>query len=178
MNEINPPMTPPLISARLIDVYKYDGAERILFDLLLERSTEDDPYVNISHRKMPTWINHCNFVASKPYWKWYLIEAVSWDNLEKHIELEPGSVNYATAIIGTCYITRRNEIGIVLLSHYRGTGFGVKAVNELIRKHKPLKEIPGIRSGRFIANINPTNEKSIWLFTKIGFTHLSETYVL
>lgn len=166
-----------LISVQLKDVYSLEWevnyAPRILFDLLLER----DPNINVSHKKMPTWLDHCNFFASKPYRKWYLIEGVSWDT-EKHVELEPGSAGYATAIVGACYLTRMNEIGVFLFKQYRGKGFGTKAVYLLTTKHKPLKAISGKRSGRYLAHINPANEKSIALFSKIGFTHLSDTYVL
>ena len=158
---------------RLVDVYKHDDSLKILFDLMLER----DPSVNISHKKMPTWREHVNFFESKPYRKWFLIEGVSWDTAKK-IELEPGSVNYATAIVGACYLTRMNEVGVFIFSQYRGNGYGVDALNKLITKFKPLPEKPGVRLGRFIAHINPANEKSIALFTKIGFSHQANTYVL
>ena len=179
MNEPNPPITQTdiLRSVILVDVYKHEDSLKILFGIMQERSYQDDPYVNISHRTMPTWREHVNFFESKPYRRWYLIQAVSWDT-EKKIYLEPGSLNYATEIVGTCYLTRQNEIGIVLFGHYRGRGFGTKAVHLLTTKHKPLPAIPGKRSGRFMANINPANEKSIALFSKLGFTHLSDTYVL
>ena len=177
MIDPNPPITDNLIGVRLLDIYPYPDHEKILFGLLAERSMEDDPYVNISHRKMPTWTEHCKFIASKPYRKWFFIEGISWD-ADKKIHLEPGSINYATAVIGTCYLTRLNEIGIILFGQYRGRGFGTKAVHELTRKFKPLKAIPGKRRGRFLANINPKNEKSIRLFTNIGFTHDSNTYIL
>jgi len=173
LNNPNPPITDNLISVRLIDAYKHVDSCRILFDLLLERDTS----INISHKKMPTWREHVNFFESKPYRKWYLIEAVSWDTAKK-IELEPGSMNYATAIVGACYLTRMNEVGIFLFRQYQGRGFAIEALNKLITKHKPMQAITGRRSGRFIANINPKNEKSIRLFTKLGFTHNSNTYIL
>lgn len=143
----------------LISVYKEPEAAKVLYDLLIQRSTEDDPYVNISHRKLPSWRDHIRFFDSRPYSYWYLIQT---DDLT----------------VGTTYISKRNEIGIVLFTAYRGKGYGLEAVNQLIQKHKPLKEIPGVRSGRFIANINPANERSIKLFGKLGFTHLSNTYQL
>ena len=42
---------------------------RFLFKLLKER----DPKANISHKKMPTYVEHSKFVLSKPYSKWYII---------------------------------------------------------------------------------------------------------
>ena len=40
-----------------------------LFDLLKER----DPRASISHKKMPSYDEHVNFVKSTPYSKWYII---------------------------------------------------------------------------------------------------------
>ena len=42
---------------------------RFLYELLKER----EPSTNISHRKLPTFSEHLNFVLSKPYSKWYII---------------------------------------------------------------------------------------------------------
>ena len=143
----------------LASVYKVQEAPKILYDLLVERSTEDDPFINISHRKLPTWREHLKFFDSHPYHKWFLI--------------------YSDEVpVGTCYISKKNEIGIVLLQKHRKKGYGLEAVNKLVTEYKPLKEIPGIRSGQFIANINPKNEPSIRLFSKLGFSHISNTYRL
>jgi hypothetical protein len=60
-----------------------------LYDLLLQRN----PDANISHKKMPTYEEHVNFVKSSPYSKWYIIE-----------------VDGKRA--GTIYLTKQNEIGI------------------------------------------------------------------
>jgi len=144
---------------RLESVYKYPEALDILYALLRERSVEDDPHVNISHRRLPTFHDHERFVESRPYRYWYLILVEQ-------------------SVVGTCYISKRNEIGIVLFRAHRGKGYGSQAVAALIEKHKPLKAIPGVRSGSFIANINPKNEASIRMFSRLGFTHLSNTYEL
>ena len=42
---------------------------KFLFDLLKER----DSRANISHKKMPTYVEHTKFIKSKPYSKWYII---------------------------------------------------------------------------------------------------------
>lgn len=141
----------------LIDVYKAVAADQVLYELLRERSTEDDPNVNISHRKLPTRDEHLKFFDSKPYRRWYLI----------YVGRTP---------VGTAYLTKRNEIGIMLFRAHRRKGYGTQAVATLIDKHKPMKAIPGVRSGSFLANINPKNEASIRLFEGMGFTHLSNTY--
>lgn len=143
----------------LRNVYSDPEADKVLYELLRERSTEDDPYINISHRRLPSWVDHVYFIESRPYRKWYLI--------------------YDEGIpVGTCYLSKRNEIGIVLFRRHRKKGYGTLAVSQLIEIHKPLKEIPGVRSGRFLANINPENQASVRMFGKLGFTHLQNTYAL
>ena len=45
---------------------------QFLFELLNERA----PRANISHKKMPTYTSHVNFIKSKPYKKWYIVFVV------------------------------------------------------------------------------------------------------
>ena len=144
----------------LRSVYK-DGPESIqaLYELLRVRSTEDDPHVNISHRALPPYATHVRFVRSHPYRAWYLVKVDG---------LVAGSVN----------LTRLNEIGIVLHPDYRGKGVGKAALKFLITRHRPLAAIPSHRVGAFLANIHPKNERSIRLFTGLGFKHLQNTYKL
>ena len=144
----------------LRSVYK-DGPESIqaLYELLRARSIEDDPHVNISHRALPTFLTHARFVRSHPYRAWYLVRVDG---------LTAGSVN----------LTKLNEVGIVLHPDYRGKGVGKVALKLLLNRHKPLPAIPAHRAGRFLANINPANERSIRLFTGLGFKLKQQTYEL
>lgn len=64
---------------------------RFLYDLLKERKHS----INISHRKMPTYNEHVNFVLSKPYLKWYIIY-------------------FGKNKAGSIYISKQNEIGIFI----------------------------------------------------------------
>lgn len=111
-------------------------------DVCWQLLLERDPRESISHKKMPTWQEHTNFFHGHPYEAWYLIEA-------------DGQTR------GACYLTHQREIGVGVLKQHRGHGYGSKAVEQLIRAHGP---------GRFLANINPANDKSIALFAKLGFT--------
>lgn len=115
-----------------------------MFKLLQRR----DPIANISHKRMPTWKDHCEFVRSKPYAAWYLI-----------------MVN--KMCIGATYLTRMNEIGIALLREHQGQGFGPRVVRILMKKHP---------CNRFLANISQHNERSIEMFRLLGFTHIQNTY--
>ena len=68
-----------------------DSDLRFLFNLLKER----DPNTNISHKKMPTFTEHEQFVKSKPYSYWYIIKL-------------------SRKKIGTIYLSKNNEIGIFI----------------------------------------------------------------
>ena len=144
----------------LRSVYK-DGNAGVaeLYEIMRARSTEDDPYVNISHRHLPPYHAHVRFVRSHPYRCWNFVKV---DGL----------------VAGSVTITKLNEIGIVLLPDYRGKGVGRHALQALIARHRPLHAIPAHRAGHFIANINPLNERSIRLFTSLGFKHIQNTYQL
>lgn len=151
---------------RLASVYDTPGAERFLYELLRQRSVEDDPHVNISHRKLPSWPEHQAFIDSRPYRFWWLIQGSStgaisnWEN------------------VGSLSVTERNEIGIVILRAFRGMGIGRQAVQRLLRDHEPMPAVPSYRAGRWLANINPANEASIKLFTGLGAVHIQNTYQL
>lgn len=142
---------------KLVDVYRdREVATLFLYDLIRERMTE--PEVNIS-ATMPTMQEHRKFVASHPYRCWYLIE-------------------HDGRYIGYVSATDRNEIGIVLAKAHRAAGHGPEAVRMLMEKHKPLVAIPSKRSGRWLANINPANERSIRMFSSLGFELIQHTYAL
>ena len=137
----------------LHDVYSFDGAAGILFKLCKER--RDENIVNISFQ-MPTWEKHLEFIKSHPYVYWYLI-------FEGHYH-------------GYVSLTYQNEIGIVLFKKSRGQGIGKQALELFMWEHAPLPAVPSQRRGCFVANINPENERSIKLFTGLGFHHVQNTY--
>jgi Acetyltransferases, including N-acetylases of ribosomal proteins len=117
-------------------------------EFLLELLTEREGHVNISHKSTPSWEEHVKFIESKPYAHWDLIFC---DN-EK---------------IGNIYLTDRDEIGIFILKKFQSKGYGSMALNEFLKK---------TGKKRFLANINPTNYKSIQFFGKNGFSHIISTY--
>ena len=83
-----------------------DSDARFLFDLLKER----DSYVNISHKKMPTYASHVKFIASKPYKKWYII--FSLDGLRSESK-------YTKTKVGSIYLSKNDEIGIFVLKRFQ-----------------------------------------------------------
>ena len=119
---------------------------RFLYNQLKER----DPMINISHKKMPTYAEHSQFVLSKPYSKWYII-------IHKNKK------------IGNTYLTKTNEIGIFILKSTKINGIG-RIVLEEIMKMNPRS--------RYLANVSPKNDKSSNFFKKNGFKLIQYTYEL
>ena len=117
---------------------------KFLFDLLKQR----EEIVNISHKSLPTWEEHVEFIKNNTYQSWDII----WvDNVR----------------IGNIYLTDRDELGIFLDKKSQSNGYGSIAINEFMKKNGKK---------RYLANINPTNYKSIQFFGKHGFIHIQNTY--
>jgi len=119
---------------------------RFLYQILKEREIN----TNISHKKMPTYNEHIDFVQSKPYSKWYIIY-------------------FGRKKVGSVYISKQNEIGIFIKKKFLKNGIGTKVLKIILEKN-PRKQ--------FLANINPKNKKSIEFFKKNGFKLLQQTYEL
>jgi len=120
-----------------------DDAE-FLYNSLKEREGR----VNISHKLLPTWEEHIEFVKNYDYIVWDIIIV----DEEK---------------IGNIYLTQLNEIGIFILKKFHDVGYGSEALKMFMEKN-------GKR--RYLANINPTNYKSIQFFGKHGISHFQNTY--
>lgn len=136
---------PPLTGWWPFRIREYDPAIiRVLYDLLAERAPEQ----SISHRSMPAWRQHVDFVVSEPYTAWYVIE--------EHAEL-----------VGAVYLSKLDEIGISVFRSHRGRGYACDAIHLLMKAHP---------RDRYLANINPANEASASLFTSLGFKLAQHTY--
>ena len=120
-----------------------DDAE-FLFDLLKQR----EGTVNISHKSLPDWEEHLQYVKKHNYQSWDII----WVENTR---------------IGNIYLTKNDEIGIFIDKKLQFHGYGSKALEEFMKKNGKK---------RYLANINPTNYKSIQFFGKNGFTHIQNTY--
>jgi len=129
---------------KLTAVTKNDAL--FLYDLLKERK----PNVNISHGKMPTYVQHIKFIESKPYSKWYIIK-------------------FGNKKIGSVYLSKQNEIGIFIIKNMHSQKLGTSVLNILTKKN---------HRKRYLANINPKNKKSIGFFKKNGFKLVQHTFEL
>ena len=60
--------------------------------------------------------------------------------------------------------------GVFVLRTHQGAGYGPQAVRLVMARHRGVK--------RFLANINPANQRSIAVFADLGFRHIQNTYEL
>lgn len=154
----------------LVDIYDgariLDGALEFLYELMKER----EPEINISHRALPSFEQHRQFVTRRPYRFWYLIEF--------YAEVPEDAIAGFIAPVFAGYIsaTHDNQIGIVLRKDFRAHGIGPAAVRALINVHRPNPAEPSIRTGTWIANIAPANERSRRMFEGLGFRKIQETF--
>ena len=133
-----------ILSINLKPVMKSDI--RFLYNQLKER----DATVNISNKKMPTYLEHSKFVLSNPYSKWYII-------INKNKK------------IGNIYLTKTNEIGIFILKSNENKGIRKIVLEKIMKINSRTRQL---------ANVNPTNKKSLDFFKKNGFKLIQYTYEL
>lgn len=110
---------------------------------------ERTPDVNISHRKMPSWEQHIDYVKRGDHKHWYLIET------------RPGG------IVGQVYLSDRDEIGIQIFWQHQRRGYGTAALQAFFDIIGP---------GEYLANVNPRNKKSQNLWHSLGFELIQYTY--
>ena len=119
---------------------------RFLYNLLKER----DSRTNISHKKMPTFNEHIDFIKSNTYSNWFIIK-------------------YKNSKAGSIYLSKQNEIGIFIKSEFQNEKIGRVAIQKIMKLTKRK---------RYLANINPKNKNSIHFFKKFGFNLIQQTYEL
>ena len=115
-----------------------------LYELLKTK----DPIANISHKKMPSYDEHVNFILSNPYTIWYIIE-------------------YEGKKIGSVYLSKHDEIGISLVDNSLYDKIG-KSIIKLLIKNNPRKH--------YLAKVSPRNKKLQNFFVNNDFTGLEYTY--
>jgi len=119
---------------------------RFLFQLLSERKLNE----NISHKKMPSYLQHVEFVASKPYKKWHII----YDKNKK---------------IGSIYISKQNEIGLFFKTNEWKHEIANKCIKLLMKINNEK---------RYLVNVNPKNKKMVNFYKKNDFKLIQHTFEL
>ena len=109
----------------------------------------------ISHKEMPDYKSHFDFVTNNPYRKWTLI--YEEENL-----------------LGSYYLTFDNFIGINLLScdihDYKNL------IEQILIIERPLPEIRSIRNKNFLINTSPDNKDLINALKILKFKQIQTTY--
>ena len=117
-------------------------------EFLYELLKQREGQVNISHSSLITWEEHLDYIKNHSYKSWDVI----WVENNR---------------VGNIYLTQRDEIGIFIDNKFQGRGYGSQALKQFMEKNGKK---------RYLANINPTNYKSIQFFGKHGFIHFQNTY--
>lgn len=124
---------------------------KILYSLLKERIH------NISHKELPLYENHINFVNSKPYLHWYIF-------------------SIDESVIGSFYIKDDNSIGINIKNP---SILIVKEVVSFINKNfQPKDEILSIRPNYFYINTAVTNDKMNKILRELGILPIQISFKL
>jgi len=103
----------------------------ILFELLKGRD------YSISHKNMISFEDHIHFARNNPYRKWFIIYKFN-------------------RVIGTCYCTYENLLGINLNVHK--VDLYKEIIIELTSCLSPLAPKPSVRNKNFSINIPPNNK--------------------
>ena len=125
------------------------SSAEILFNLLKEREH------SISHKRIPTYKEHKNFINSNPYLHWYVV-------LSKEI------------VLGSFYIKNDNSIGININNPSRIIVNNI--INFIKENFKPQKEIPSQIPSYFYINVGETNVKMKDVLTSIGLTSIQVSF--
>ena len=127
----------------------------LLFNFLKTRK------YNISHEKMPSFSEHCEFVNSHPYRGWWLVNA----GIEKNIAL------------GSVYINYDNSVGINL--DFDKIGFSSDYfIMRLKETMKPLEEKKSQIYKDYFFNVSPSNSDFINWLEESGYRESQRSFIL
>jgi len=122
-----------------------DEQIKILYELLKTRN-----YV-ISHRSLPSFERHQDFVKSHPYLHWFLLR---------------DETNY----IGTFYLKNDNSIGLNLTEY---TKENLRACVDFINNNfTPKESKPSMVPNYFYVNISYSNEQALSALQELGLNPL------
>lgn len=105
---------------------------KFLYSLLKARK------YSVSHKEIPSFEEHSDFVKNHPYYKWFIVEN-------------------QTYLIGSLYIHKDNSIGLDILNQFEVLIPEILSFME--KKYKPLPSIKSVRSKNFFLNISPQNKR-------------------
>lgn len=112
---------------------------------------------NISHKELPSYEKHKEFVLNHPYRAWFII----W---HKKIAL------------GNVYIQYDNSIGLNCIEDISELQIK-KILNLLTGRFQPLEPVPSVRAGRFFLNISSNNIELQKKLKRVGLIESQRSYV-
>ena len=104
-----------------------DSQTQVLYELLTARKH------TISHRVLPSYDDHANFVLNNPYRHWFLI-------------------HFEGKIFGSVYVQYDNSVGISLREPAMRDSLSL-VVSSLKNKVKPLEPVASVRYKDFFFNV-------------------------
>ena len=126
-----------------------DSQIKFLYELLKIRE------YSISHKIMPSFDSHKEFVLNNPYREWYILK-------------------YNDVNVGSLYINMDNTVGLHFLKEYRDIASNYLRLFE--DRFKPLKAIPSKRSHLFSFNIAPEDKYMAELLKESGYQIIQVSY--
>ena len=112
---------------------------------------------SISHKSVPSKIEHYDFVSEHPYVVWYLL----YKN---------------TSLIGSVYLQFDNSIGINLIEHYEEDVLTV--INHIKNNHKPLPSIKSVQRDEFFVNVASENTNLIKILKNLDKNEIQRSFVV
>lgn len=134
----------------LIKIKKNDEHAQVLYELLKQKKHK------ISHKSLPTYAEHVNFVVAHPYRIWYLIKVNG-------------------KYIGSIYAYKNNGIGVSINS--TSEKYLRPSIETFLAKNKPLKPIKSVRSSEFGVYAAPTDKYLIFILKQMGAKFSQVTYI-
>ncbi len=132
------------------DVYSCQNYSEILYKRLANREH------NISHKEMPSFSDHVDFVESRPYREWFFIK-------------------YNEDYVGTFYIQKNNSIGINLDEFHYKQGI-LETLKYINKKFIPREAIKSIVPEQFYINLPYEDKKFQEVLTKYGYNPIQLSY--
>lgn len=145
---------------------------RFLYELLAARPV----IAAVSHKKMPSFEEHCEFVRNHPYADWCLIAQDHRDRYNSSCGGHDDPKGDNLTFVGSVFLSQParpsvvgDELSVDMNADWRGKGYAERALRMMMEKHGPR---------RYIANVGHENYASMALFQKLGFKLCQVTFEL
>ena len=113
---------------------------------------------NISHKSVPSFDEHTEFVQNHPYRKWIIV---------KDTEIA----------IANVYIQYNNSIGLNVDSLVTCEQIN-KILKGIYASHSPLPAVPSVRFEEFFLNVATDNKMLQNMLSSLGYSEVERTFVL